>query len=247
MELKDIIRTSRERLQMRQEDLAVAVGVTKQAVQQWEAGETSPRGSRRDRLYEVLRIEKPVQMGYAYPSEARVRARVAESLVANIDRPPRQSVLDATLAELRHALPETLAPFVSQPVLIRQQPYHFHYYSPRLLLHIVNGGFAGVSPLTLRNAAWRLAVARTAHNDFPISTHHYVIAVLAGPEGAHTARIDKNFLRELDIMDIKPLQIPDPQGLAAAIIDLEKKPTDYDRYVEAHQDLFDDNDFEDLL
>lgn len=54
MELKDLIRQAREAKGWRQEDLAERLSVTKQAVQQWESGETSPRGARRARLCDAL-------------------------------------------------------------------------------------------------------------------------------------------------------------------------------------------------
>lgn len=45
-EMGKLIAEARRSAGIRQEDLAQAVGVTVNAVQQWEAGRTTPRGSR---------------------------------------------------------------------------------------------------------------------------------------------------------------------------------------------------------
>jgi HTH-type transcriptional regulator, cell division transcriptional repressor len=51
-----IIREGRERLNLNQSQLARRVGVSPQAVQQWEAGETQPRGKRLNKIAEVLQL-----------------------------------------------------------------------------------------------------------------------------------------------------------------------------------------------
>lgn len=56
MDIAKIIREGREKLDLNQSQLAELVGVSPQAVQQWESGATQPRGKRLNRIAEVLKL-----------------------------------------------------------------------------------------------------------------------------------------------------------------------------------------------
>ena len=60
MNIAKIIREGRERLNLNQTQLAELVGVSPQAVQQWESGATLPRGKRLSRIAEVLQLPPSV-------------------------------------------------------------------------------------------------------------------------------------------------------------------------------------------
>ncbi|MBN9126445.1 MAG: helix-turn-helix transcriptional regulator, partial [Nitrosospira sp.] len=56
MNIAKIIREGREKLNLNQSELAELLGVTPQAVQQWESGATQPRGKRLNKIAEVLKL-----------------------------------------------------------------------------------------------------------------------------------------------------------------------------------------------
>lgn len=58
MRVGERIKLARERASMTQSELARAVGVRPQSVQQWERGETEPRGKRMDAIAAALQVEK---------------------------------------------------------------------------------------------------------------------------------------------------------------------------------------------
>lgn len=69
MNIAKIIREGRERLNLNQSQLAELVGVSPQAVQQWEAGATQPRGKRLNKIAQVLKLP-PALMHFGIPAEA---------------------------------------------------------------------------------------------------------------------------------------------------------------------------------
>jgi DNA-binding XRE family transcriptional regulator len=69
MDIAKIIREGREKLNLNQSQLAELVGVSPQAVQQWESGATQPRGKRLNKIAEVLQIP-PSLMHFGAPAEA---------------------------------------------------------------------------------------------------------------------------------------------------------------------------------
>src|SRR6185312_5536472 len=56
MNMAKIIREAREKLNLNQSQLAELVGVSPQAVQQWESGATQPRGKRLNKIAEGLKL-----------------------------------------------------------------------------------------------------------------------------------------------------------------------------------------------
>ena len=85
MDIAKIIREGRERLNLNQSELAELVGVSPQAVQQWESGATQPRGKRLNKIAEVLKLP-PAMMHFGMALEAPVAVREATN--APLVRPP---------------------------------------------------------------------------------------------------------------------------------------------------------------
>jgi HTH-type transcriptional regulator, cell division transcriptional repressor len=70
MNVAKIIRDAREKLNLNQSQLAELVGVSPQAVQQWEAGATQPRGKRLNKIAEVLKLPPGLMLFGILPREA---------------------------------------------------------------------------------------------------------------------------------------------------------------------------------
>lgn len=79
MNIAKIIRDGREKLDLNQSQLAERVGVSPQAVQQWESGATQPRGKRLNKIAEVLKLP-PALMHFGMPMPQP--GRVAETTPA---------------------------------------------------------------------------------------------------------------------------------------------------------------------
>jgi len=91
MDIAKIIREGREKLNLNQSQLAELVGVSPQAVQQWESGATQPRGKRLNKIAEVLKLSQAL-MHFGASSEpsdaqgaiARVGASGRENAVTEV-------------------------------------------------------------------------------------------------------------------------------------------------------------------
>mgnify|MGYP001798850284 CR=1 FL=1 len=80
MDIAKIIRDGREKLNLTQSQLAELVGVSPQAVQQWESGATQPRGKRLNKIAEVLKLP-PEQMHFGtFPCNTGVEAATPDAL-----------------------------------------------------------------------------------------------------------------------------------------------------------------------
>jgi transcriptional regulator with XRE-family HTH domain len=87
MNVAKIIREAREKLNLNQSQLAELVGVSPQAVQQWESGATQPRGKRLNKIADVLKLPPALMLfgilpgGQAEKAEevAAAEPKVAES------------------------------------------------------------------------------------------------------------------------------------------------------------------------
>jgi transcriptional regulator with XRE-family HTH domain len=101
MNVAKIIRDAREKLNLNQSQLAELVGVSPQAVQQWEAGATQPRGKRLNKIAEVLRLPPGLMLFGILPEE--VEGKFEEVAMAE----PKG--MEARGAEARGAAP-ALAP-----------------------------------------------------------------------------------------------------------------------------------------
>jgi transcriptional regulator with XRE-family HTH domain len=75
MNFAKVIREAREKLNLNQSQLADLVGVSPQAVQQWESGATQPRGKRLSKIAEVLKLS-PTLMHFGIFTEVRESATV---------------------------------------------------------------------------------------------------------------------------------------------------------------------------
>ncbi len=69
MNVARIIREAREKLNLNQSQLAELVGVSPQAVQQWESGATQPRGKRLNKIAEVLKLPPALMLFGTLPEE----------------------------------------------------------------------------------------------------------------------------------------------------------------------------------
>jgi transcriptional regulator with XRE-family HTH domain len=67
MNVAKIIREAREKLNLNQSQLAELVGVSPQAVQQWESGATQPRGKRLNKIAEVLKLPPALMLFGIFP------------------------------------------------------------------------------------------------------------------------------------------------------------------------------------
>ena len=67
MDIAKIIREGREKLNLNQSQLADLVGVSPQAVQQWEAGATQPRGKRLNKIAQILKLSPTVTYFGTFP------------------------------------------------------------------------------------------------------------------------------------------------------------------------------------
>lgn len=85
MNIAKIIREGREKLDLNQSQLAELVGVSPQAVQQWESGATQPRGKRLNKIAEVLKLPAALMhfgvthSGTTPEAEVRATAKAAKS------------------------------------------------------------------------------------------------------------------------------------------------------------------------
>jgi transcriptional regulator with XRE-family HTH domain len=108
MDIAKIIREGREKLNLNQSQLAELVGVSPQAVQQWESGATQPRGKRLNKIAEVLKLP-PSLMHFGAPSEpAGATAGGTASAPAN--------ATDAAGAEATLSLSDNNDPLINQVV-----------------------------------------------------------------------------------------------------------------------------------
>jgi transcriptional regulator with XRE-family HTH domain len=98
MDIAKIIREGREKLNLNQSQLAELVGVSPQAVQQWESGATQPRGKRLNKIAEVLKLP-PSLMHFGAPAEASGgTAGVVASAPGNTSSGPGAAVVAAAAA-----------------------------------------------------------------------------------------------------------------------------------------------------
>lgn len=56
MAIKDVLRVRREQLNIKQEDVAEIMGISKQTYSKWENGKTEPKASQVAKLSEVLKV-----------------------------------------------------------------------------------------------------------------------------------------------------------------------------------------------
>ena len=107
MTLAERIRWRREQLGLTQEDIARHFGITRNAVQQWEAGKTAPRGGRLRGLAGVL--QRSVQWLVTGEGEGDLSVTIVDRLTAVVKTlPERDQLTVLDLAESlakRHAGP----------------------------------------------------------------------------------------------------------------------------------------------
>jgi HTH-type transcriptional regulator, cell division transcriptional repressor len=74
MDIAKIIREGREKLNLNQSQLAELVGVSPQAVQQWESGATQPRGKRLNKIAQVLKLPPALLHFGTFPPKTETEA-----------------------------------------------------------------------------------------------------------------------------------------------------------------------------
>lgn len=79
MDIAKIIREGREKLDLNQSQLAERVGVSPQAVQQWESGATQPRGKRLNKIAEVLKLPPALLHFGGLPAEPKAEIKPGET------------------------------------------------------------------------------------------------------------------------------------------------------------------------
>ncbi len=78
MDIAKIIRDAREKLKLNQSQLAELVGVSPQAVQQWESGATQPRGKRLNKIADVLKLPPALMHFGTFPGEPENEGMVSK-------------------------------------------------------------------------------------------------------------------------------------------------------------------------
>lgn len=123
MNVAKIIREAREKLNLNQSQLAELVGVSPQAVQQWESGATQPRGKRLNKIAEILKLPPALMLFGILPEEsagrfektAAIESRCAESgettPVTPSAKPPAasDSLINQVIDVMRRMSPEDAA------------------------------------------------------------------------------------------------------------------------------------------
>ena len=109
MDIAKIIREGREKLNLNQSQLAELVGVSPQAVQQWESGATQPRGKRLNKIAQVLKLP-PTLMHFGAASETLD----ASGAMAGASVPG--NAVAAAGAETARSLSDDNDPLISQVV-----------------------------------------------------------------------------------------------------------------------------------
>lgn len=97
MDIKDLIRTARRRLDLSQEELGELVGVHEKTVGKWERGIAAPRGTK------LAQLEKHLGIRLTNRPEDVRRVRVAEP--ADLTNAELSGALLSYLAELARRLP----------------------------------------------------------------------------------------------------------------------------------------------
>lgn len=174
------LRTDRERLKMSQDQLADLLGVSQQAVANWEAGVSMPRRERRARLLQILgpgaELTKNPPRYEFIPSEDRPVSQPTRSLTgehtepadmaANPDFPrrlppsPMHLVREERFREFRARLPKELHAYVNNRVTIGAQTRELDYLSPRWGIEVKPVRDRNVMSMATGPALVRLAVIR---------------------------------------------------------------------------------------
>lgn len=233
----DTVKQAREAKQMRQEDLALALGVTQQAVQKWENGAFPPsRSQYLQPLCALLGIEAPEMMA---PRVGLSRVGAESSFQRPRLRPTTEELID----QLATLVSPDEAKAVGAALTTKTIRVKFPYFSSKVVAHLVSGSPSGVSNLLLRSAAWRLALAKASGN-FDLPDKHYLLGTINLPDGGDiTAKLPGFFVTEASIMGIEVKQFPDVAAFLERIRELENTPTEADQAFSQFDEIdFDPND-----
>jgi len=111
MDIAKIIREGREKLNLNQSQLAELVGVSPQAVQQWESGATQPRGKRLNKIAQVLKLSQAL-MHFGTSSEPSD----AQGAIARVGASGRENAVTEVVAGAAPSRSDDNDPLISQVI-----------------------------------------------------------------------------------------------------------------------------------
>jgi HTH-type transcriptional regulator, cell division transcriptional repressor len=111
MNFATVIREAREKLNLNQSQLADLLGVSPQAVQQWESGATQPRGKRLSKIAEVLKLSPTLMHFGIFAGAAESAKAVQEPKAAEYKKDRR-----AARSSAPEKPPSTSDPLIDQVV-----------------------------------------------------------------------------------------------------------------------------------
>lgn len=247
---RDILLRLRESNGWRQEDLANELGVSKQSVQLWEAGKTTPRSSRLAAIERLAAqhaakntVRQDLFANYQITPEIRKIARIVSS---ESEVPPPLEKLRQQLAE---ELPEELRKNVGGSLRLKAYSYKYTYLSNKVVATALWANTSGISQTVARAYGWRMMLAMRAYDDDHLQGHHYLFALVATP-GANAAppSASQRIQVEVEANAITFMTFSSPGQLASYIIHLESTPTEADEFYENQRQLFNESDeLEDLF
>lgn len=242
----DVLRRDRERKELSQDALAKLLGVSQQAVANWESGASLPAKHRREKLYEVLGRDSliaqfrppyeflPVQ---DHPADQEPKTSRPEA-----DRPPptppegrpvphpggwavrgmrdRQQRRMDILAELKAALPEHLRAGVGKKRNFGQVERDYEYVSNGVVARIVEIP-PGPYPLVSYLAVPLIRLAMAVDPPMAEPSVNCVLFVLTAENPAVVRRRMEGFILDAGILSVTVEIVANTQEIAQAITGLE--------------------------
>jgi transcriptional regulator with XRE-family HTH domain len=188
------IRLSRERLGLRQEDLASRLSVSAQSVGSWERGEAEPRGRRLEALAQTL----AVSMSWLLSGDANAPTQ-----------PPAISTSQRVLERVRELLrdrPELFERAIRVPGS-PGSPLVYDYLDARRACQIASGTTPTVA---LRALLWSLAVLQTLDRTVLNARGHELIVITDDPDADRLEALHY----EASVMGIEMLLLPSADAVA---------------------------------
>ena len=234
------LRTDRERLKMSQDQLAEMLGVSQQAVANWEAGVSMPRRERRARLLQILGpgselATNPPRYEFV-PSEDRPVSQPLRSLTgeptepekmaANPDfnrRPPGalHSFRRNQFKAFADRLPTELRPYVENRISIGAQSRTIDYLSPRWGVEVKAVNDPRFVSLTAAAELVRLAVVRGIADQGLRPPREYALILVSegGPLQANAGL--QRLMFDAGVLGISVYQVESFNQAAELVVQLE--------------------------
>jgi hypothetical protein len=152
--------------------------------------------------------------------------------------------IDDVFDDMHKLLPEEYRGAIAGSVFVQGLPYKFLYTSKKVIVHLVHETPNVImNRMRVRSAAWRLFVAKNANNDVPVSSSHYMLAVMALPSEDRPIKPDNFIGTESKVTGLDIIFFPDTGHLAKYICNLENMPTEADEFFsDAGTVLYEDSD-----